>query len=209
MFAIDDRTGNVVTTVALFLIATVVLYLARGAFFILLLSLLFAYLLEPAVALIQQRSRFGRKNRTWAIVLVYLIGALLLGLLGYAFGPHVAAQIRSFNAAVPEILQGLSSGKTAADLGAKHGVSANEQQRIHDWLTSNHDFIARLFQRGAASAAYVAASAVWLLAVPVLAFFILRDGRYVAEEIVGAFGQRRDQTEVKRILRQVDAMLAK
>ena len=62
MFAIDDRTGNVVTTVALFLIAGVILYLARDAFFILLLSLLFAYLLEPAVALVQRHSRLGQEN---------------------------------------------------------------------------------------------------------------------------------------------------
>ena len=41
MFAIDDRTGNVVTTVALFLIVATVLYRARGAFFILLLFSLF------------------------------------------------------------------------------------------------------------------------------------------------------------------------
>jgi predicted PurR-regulated permease PerM len=209
MFTIDDRTGNVVTTVALFLIGAVILYLARGAFFILLLSLLFAYLLEPAVALVQRHSRLGQKNRTWAIALVYLVGTLVLGILGYAFGPHLVAQIKSFNAAMPQILQGLSSGKTAADLGAKHGLSPDEQQRIHEWLTSNHDLIARLFQRGAASAAYVAASAAWLLAVPILAFFILRDGRYVADEIVEAFGQHRDQTEVKRILHQVEEMLAK
>jgi predicted PurR-regulated permease PerM len=209
MFAIDDRTGNVVTTVALFLMAAVILYLARGAFFILLLSLLFAYLLEPAVALVERHFRLGQENRTWAIGLVYLVGTLVLSILGYAIGPHLVAQIKSFNAAVPQILQGLSSGKTAADLGARQGLSADEQQRIHGWLISNHDFIARLFQRGAASAAYVAESAAWLLAVPILAFFILRDGHYVAGEIVEAFGQRRDQSEVKRILRQVDVMLAK
>jgi predicted PurR-regulated permease PerM len=67
MFAIDDRTGNVVTTLGLFLIVAMVLYRARGAFFLLLLSLSFAYLLEPAVALAQQHSRLGRGNRTWAI----------------------------------------------------------------------------------------------------------------------------------------------
>jgi len=183
MFAIDDRTGNIVTTVALFLIAGLVLYLARGAFFILLLSLLFAYLLEPPVALVQRHVRLGSNNRTWAIALVYLIGTLVLGLLGYAFGPHLAAQVKSFNAALPQILQGLYSGTTAADLGARHGLSADEQRRIHNWLISNHDFISRLFQRGAASAAYVAARGVWLFAIPIL--------------------------EVKRILPQVDTMLAK
>lgn len=42
MLSMDDA----VTTVALFLFAAAVLYLARGAFFVLLLSLLFAYRLS-------------------------------------------------------------------------------------------------------------------------------------------------------------------
>jgi hypothetical protein len=40
VFAFDDRTGNVLTTVALFAIAAAVFYLARGVFFILLPSLM-------------------------------------------------------------------------------------------------------------------------------------------------------------------------
>jgi len=56
MFSIDDRAGNVITTVMIFLIAAAVLYLARGAFFILLLSVLFAYLLEPATTTLAARS---------------------------------------------------------------------------------------------------------------------------------------------------------
>ncbi len=64
MFAIDNRTGNVITTVALFAIAAVVLYVARGAFFILLLSVLFACLFEPAVNFVHRRSGLGQKNRT-------------------------------------------------------------------------------------------------------------------------------------------------
>jgi cytochrome c-type biogenesis protein CcmH/NrfG len=67
MFSVDDRAANVVTTVALFLIVAVIIYLARGTLFVLFLSLLFSYLLEPAVGLAQQHTRLGRKNRTWAI----------------------------------------------------------------------------------------------------------------------------------------------
>src|SRR5271169_6459296 len=162
MFAIDDRTGNVVTTVALFLIAASVLYLARGAFFVLLLSLLFAYLLEPAVAVVQQHLRQGKNSRTWAIAVVYLIGTIVLSILGYEFGPRVLAQMKSLNAALPHILQDLSSGKAATDLGTRHNLSAADQQRIHNWLAGNHDFITRVFERVAGSAAYVATSAVWL-----------------------------------------------
>ena len=206
MFRIDHRAGNVVTTVALFLVAAAVLYLARSAFFVLLLSLLFAYLLEPTVVWVQQHSRLGQNDRTRAIAQVYLIGTLLLGSLTWEFGPHLVAQVKNLNAAVPEILQGLSSGRTAADLGARHGLSAAQQQKIQDWLARNHDVITRVAQRGASSAAYVAESAVWLLAIPILAIFILRDGRPMADAFIAACGEG---TKVQRILKRVDIMLAK
>jgi predicted PurR-regulated permease PerM len=209
MLSIDDRAGNVMTTVALFVTAASILYLARGAFFILLLSLLFAYLLEPAVTFLQRHSRLGRKNRTWAIAQVYLAAFLVLGGLGYEFGPHLLGQIKNLNATLPQILRGLADGNAAAEMGARHNLSSVQQQRIHDWLAGNHDFIAHIFERGAASAAYVAASAVWLFVVPILAIFILRDGRQLADAIVNAMGRQRNKAKVNQILVQVDEMLAR
>src|SRR5215469_12030910 len=209
MFSIDDRTGNILTTVALFLLGAAVLYLARRAFLILVISLLFADLLEPAVALVQRHLRLGQNRRTWAIAVVYLIGTLMLGSLGYKFGPRLVAQIKGLNAAVPQILQDLSSGKTAADLGAKHGLSLVDQQRIHNWLAGNRGLIGHFFEHAAGSLVYVATSTVWLFAVPILAIFILRDGRPVVDEIVEAVVRGRDQTKIKRIVSQIDTMLAK
>ena len=197
------------TTVAIFVIAASTLYLARGAFFILLLSLLFAYLLEPAVTFLQRHSRLGRKNRTWAIAQVYLAAFVVLGGLGYEVGPHLITQVKSLNAGLPQILHGLSGGNAASEMGTKHSLSTVQQQRIHDWLASNHDFITHIFERGAASAAYVAASAVWLLAVPILAIFVLQDGRQLADTIVNALGRQRNKSRINRILVQVDEMLAK
>lgn len=209
MFSIDDRTGNIVTTIALFLTGAAVLYLARRAFLILVISLLFADLLEPAVALVQQRLRLGQNNRTWAIATVYLIGTLVLGSLGYEFGPHLVAQIKGLNAAVPQILQDLSTGKTAADLGARHGLTVADQQHIHDWLAGNRGFIGHFFERAAGSLAYVATSVVWLFVVPILAIFILLDGRHVVDEIIEAVAREQDQAGAKRVLSQVETMLAK
>jgi predicted PurR-regulated permease PerM len=208
MLSIDDRAGNVVTTVALFLIAAAVLYLARSAFFILLLSLLFAYVLEPLVTFTQRHTRLGRKNRTWAIAQVYLAGFALIGVIGYGLGPALVRQVKSLNAAVPQILQSLSAGKAAVDLGTKHSLSAVQQQQIHDWLARNHDFIARLFERGAASAAYIAESAIWLFVIPILAIFILRDGRQLADSVVDAVARGQDDARLKQIIAQVDSMLA-
>jgi hypothetical protein len=106
-----------------------------------------------------------------------LIGTLVLGSLGYEFGPHPAAQIKNLDTAVPEILEGLSSGRAAASLGSRHGLSAAQQLRIQDMLARHHDLIEHVFERGAASAAYVAASAIWLFAIPILAIFPLEASR--------------------------------
>ena len=208
MLSIDDRTGNIFTTVAIFLAAAAVLYLARSALFILLLSLLFAYLLEPLVTFVQQHTRLGHRNRTWAIAQVYVAGFALLAGAGYEFGPSLVRQIKSLNAAVPQILRGLSDGK-ASQLGANHGISAAQQRQIQDWLARNHEFIARLFERGAASAAYIAESAIWLFVIPILAIFILRDGRRMVDGVVAAVGRGQSQSTLKQILAQVDSMLAK
>lgn len=209
MFSLDDRAGNAVTTVALFLAAATIVYLARGAFLILLLSLLLAYLLEPLVAWVQHHSRLGKKNRAWAIAQVYLIGTLVLGSVGYEYGPHLVAQIKSLNAAVPEILGGLSSGKAPVGPGATHGLSSAQRLWIQDLLTRHHDFIVHVLERGASSAAFVAASAIWLFAIPILAIFILKDGRHMVNTFSGAVEARGDRTLVKRILQRVNTMLAK
>src|SRR5260370_3136322 len=150
MFSVDDRTGNIVTNVALFAVAAVVLYVARGAFFILLLTIFFAYLLEPVVTLVQQRSWLGHKNRTWAVAQVYLIGALLVGSLGYAFGPHLVAHMKSLNAIVPEILEGLSNGTAGATFWGGRGLGNSQQSLFQNLSAPPHDPLARGFARVAA-----------------------------------------------------------
>jgi predicted PurR-regulated permease PerM len=209
MFSIDDRAGNVLTTVALYSTAVIILYVARGAFFILLLSLLFAYLLEPAVTLVQQHSRLGHKDRTWAIAQVYLLGTLVVGGVVYAVGPHLVAQLKSLNAAMPEILAGLSGGGPSAPTNPMHGLSVAQQLRIQNWLAGHRDLIAHLFERGAAATGYIAASAIWLLSVPILAIFILRDGRRTLEGFIQDVERRRGPTLLTHVVPRVDIMLAK
>jgi predicted PurR-regulated permease PerM len=208
MFSLDDRAGNVLTTVALFAAIASVLYLARVVLFVLLLSLLFAYLLEPAVVLVQQHSWLARKNRTWAIAQVYLIGILTFGCLALASGSHLAAQTGKVKAGFLGVLDTLSTGRTGAGLGSRHFLSAAQQSWIQQLVARYHDLIVRITERSATAAAYIASRAMWLLAVPVLAIFFLLDGRQIADAVLEAVEAKGDQTRTARILRQVDGMLA-
>lgn len=93
MFSLDDRAGNVLTTVALLVVAAAIVYLARGAFFILLLSILFAYFLDPAVTWVQQHVWLATKSRAWAIAQVYIEG------LARGNGNGILGNIHGLNAA--------------------------------------------------------------------------------------------------------------
>jgi predicted PurR-regulated permease PerM len=209
MFSLDDRAGNVITTVALFAVAATILYFARGAFFIVLLSLLFAYLLDPVVTWVQQHSWLGQKNRAWAISQVYLVGAIVIGSVGYKSGPHLATQLKNLNAAVPKIIEGLSSGNGNTVLGGIHGLNAAQQVRIQAFLAGHSDLITGMVERTAASAASLASSAIWLFAIPVLAIFLLKDGRQMLDATIEGVERRGRRTSFERVLRQVDTMLGK
>jgi predicted PurR-regulated permease PerM len=81
-------------------------------------------------------------------------------------------------------------------------LNASQQLRVRQLVVRHRDFIVHALERGASSAASVAESAIWLLAIPILAIFILRDGR----QMVNAFSDRK---LVRGILQRVDTMLAK
>jgi predicted PurR-regulated permease PerM len=176
----------------------------------LLLSLLFAYLLDPAVTWLQQHARLGPKNRAWAIAQVYLVGIIVIASVGYAFGPHLAAQIRHLNSAFPKIIEGVSNGGNSNSvLESTHGLSAAQQLRVRTFLASHSDFISRVIERITASAASVAASAIWLFAIPVLAIFLLKDGRQMLDAAIEGLERQGRRTAFERIMRQIDTMLGK
>ena len=69
--------------------------------------------------------------------------------------------------------------------GLGYDLSVAQQLRLQELVTRYRDFIVHAVERGASSAAYVAASAIWLFAIPILAIFILKDGR----QMVHAFSE--------------------
>jgi len=203
MFAFDDRTGNVITTLTVFLAASAIVYFARSTFLVLLVALLLSYVLEPAVSWVERHQPFGHASRSWAIAEVYLVGTALIGGVVYKAGPGIVTQLRKFYEATVELLKGLSGGHMPG-VPAALALSVTLQDQINGWLARHHDQIIQLFERGATSAAYVAGKALWLLVAPILAIFILRYRRSMFESL-RTNAQERPPV---RVLLGVDTMLA-
>jgi len=187
MLALDDRTGNVLTTVALFAIVSGVLYAARATIVAVVLALLLAYLLEPAVAWVQRLFPRLKSGRGVAIGVVYLVMMLVAVGLGDAIEPEVARQLRRLNAALPDMLARLADQPLPAQSG-----------------TSLAGMVERLIRAATAAADHVSS----FLMAPIIAVFLLLNRSAFMEGTVDLFARGQDRTRVTRTVEHVDVMLA-
>lgn len=186
MLNLDDRTGNVLTTIGLFAAVAGTVFAARATVVVFVLALLLAYLLEPAVAWVQGLLPSQSYSRTVAIAVVYLIGALMVVGAGYAFEPAVAGQLQRLDAAVPEMRARFAD---------------------HQLLAQHSSEIVGAVERTGRTVAAAAEHAGWLLTVPVIAVFFLKNRSALIEGAVDVLARRRDRASVKRTIEQIDTML--
>jgi predicted PurR-regulated permease PerM len=187
MVELDDRTGNVLTTVALFAAVVGIAYAARTTLMVFVLAVLCAYVLEPAVAWVQGRSRRQSSSRNAAIATVYLAGLIVVGGIGFALAPAFTGQLQRLNAAVPGMLARLTD---------------------HRFLAEHASQIAAVAERAGHALGRAAAEAGWLLLAPVIAVFFLSNRAAFLERTVDLLARRRDRADVKGTVERIDAMLA-
>jgi predicted PurR-regulated permease PerM len=209
VFSLDDRTGNVVTTLIVFAVAICALYAARGVLLLLLLSVLFAYLLEPMVGFAERRVPQVKGHRSRAIAMVYLAGILVAASFVYAVSPSLVAQAKKLNATVPALLDELTSPTIQTDSASQEGPSSPHRPPIQALLIRHREFLRNLLQRVGTTMASMGAQAMWLLAVPILAIFLLNDRAQIIARLVDLAGRRGGQKLATGVVEEIDTMLAR
>ncbi|HET9834129.1 MAG TPA: AI-2E family transporter [Vicinamibacterales bacterium] len=187
MLSLDDRTGNILTTVALFAGAAVLTFAVRTTILVCVLALLFAYLLEPPVGFVQRWLPSRAPSRGIAIATVYIGAAAALAAAVYVFAPAFIRQYRE--------LQG--------DLSALANRAANVAGPAR-----GARLMTRVSERAMPLAAVAARDLAWLLWVPIVAVFLQSDRQRIFDSIVDVFARRHDRARVKSTIEHVDVMLA-
>lgn len=146
-------------------------------FFLLVLSIFFAYLIDPLVKLIRRpfkaRSIDRFMPRALAIVLAYLVVFSTLGIAIASIAPQVSQQARDFAANLPAY--GTSIQRTLQDLNRRF-----DRLRIPDEVQN------RVAEQASAIGTSITATVggsvfsfvtfvPWLIIVPILGFFFLKD----------------------------------
>jgi predicted PurR-regulated permease PerM len=178
--------------------------------FFIVLSIFFAYLIDPLVRLI--RKPFELRGiqrflpRSVAIVLAYLVVFAVLGVAISLVAPRLVEQAKEFGANLPT-------------LGAGIQRTANELSRRFERLRLPEDVQARLNEQALGvgerittavgnSVLNAATYLPWLIIIPILSFFFLKDANTIRIGVLRVFPAGRWRLRAENVMQDVNTTLA-
>jgi len=205
----DGRTANVVLTTLFIAGLCAAAYCARRIILIFIFAIFFAYLIDPVVKFLQRHSLFFRNLRGPAVVEVYVSIVILLAFVAYSFAPRVARNtVRAMDQA-PALLDRLSNGDIATDLRGKYGWTEEQESRVRFFVVKHKEEIQRLIPTIDRYLSNLAIILWWLLLVPVLAIFFLRDGEHIAEVLIRLFFPKERRPRIRAAANELHLILTR
>lgn len=199
MLSLDPKTARATWTAAILLLLMAVVYSIRGTLFLFAVALLFAYLIYPMVERIG--SRFSGKSRAPALAITYLLVLGFLAAVASVIGTRVADEARRFAQHPPDV-EGFLNRLRAAhpSLGpfvdAAHG---HAREQLGEILSAAPRYGLRIL---AASS-----NLLDIIAVPVLSFFLIKDGAVLRDGFLCLFRAGASRGGVARTLDEIHEVL--
>src|ERR1041384_93578 len=212
---------RVIVRVVILLVGLIVgswlLYQIRTVLLLLILSIFFCYLIAPIVHLIEQPGYIGRSEikmpRSIAIVVVYLaIAAVFFAVLQLVW-PPLSQQVTQLAKDLPNYSKQAQSGVTKifndANSWMKHIKFPQQWQdaiftRVGEMATS----IAEWLTASLAGALGYLPYLTWLVLIPVLSFFMLKDASSFEQNLIGLLPNERLQKRAHWLLMDISGTLA-
>lgn len=217
---LDPSSPSVRSIVRLVVITLLILFVAgslqtilnsiASLFFLIVLSVFFAYLIDPLVRVI--RRPFKDRNldklmpRSLAIVIAYLVVFIVFGIAISNFAPRVVEQAKDFGSKLPEY--GTAIRERAGELGHRFDrltIPEEVQAEINVKITELGGSIT------AAVGNFVLISVTylpWFLLVPILAFFFLKDANQFRLSVLRMFPAGRWRHRAEAVMADVNKTLA-
>ena len=205
-----------ITLVLLFIMGfvTSLLVSLTHLFFLIVLSVFFAYLIDPLVKLIRrpfkERQLEKLMPRPAAIFIAYLIVFSILGLAIASLAPRVIEQSKEFAANLPDYATSIQ--KSFSEIGTRYQYQI--PQPIQDDITAKISTM--IGDLGTFITSFVFGSLLvtiilylpWLVLVPVLAFFFLKDVNLFRVAFLRVFPSGRWRGRAEAVLSDVNKTLA-
>ncbi len=177
MLGLEPKAGRYTWTAALVVLALVLVYLLRSTLFVFTLALLFAYLLSPLVNLLDRALPMSR-TRTLALALAYIIFIGIAVLVLTQIGARVVDEAQSLTKKLPDMMARWEAPSPLASANVNN-VKAEIVQTIRGELYKRTSDILHALPGASLKFLSVASSVIYVVIVPVLAFFFIKDGELI------------------------------
>jgi predicted PurR-regulated permease PerM len=191
----DARAARYAWTVAVIVLLLVLVYRVRTTLLVFILAILFAYLVSPLVNFLDRILPTSR-TRTPALALAYVLFMAFLVIGGMQIGSRVIEQANLFIKAFPDLLAKWQQPSPDAT-PTTNSLKAEILRRIRESVSGySHDVFSALPKAGL-KVLSVAGDLIFVIVVPILSFFFLKDGRLMRNHVLSLVsdGHRRELLE--------------
>jgi len=206
VLGIDKRAARWIWTALLILLLCAIVYTIRRTLFVFIIALLFAYLLLPLVDFMDRALPMHR-SRTPALAIVYVCLVAMLILTGIEVGTTVAEQANNLVQKVsdflkPEEKRELPLPQPMRPMGQRIVSAVRQQIQQH-----SQELVASLPKAGLKIVS-LAGYLIFVIIVPILSFFFLKDGRALQKHFLEYIEDESDRMTVTEIATDLNVLLA-
>ncbi|HTC32719.1 MAG TPA: AI-2E family transporter [Bryobacteraceae bacterium] len=181
-------------------------YAVRETLAVFVIALLFAYLLAPLVGFVERITpRQVSPRIALAIVYLALVGAIVA--LALTLGSRLADEANSLATRLPALVRNPEWMQKVPLPSWLEPARASIIQKVQDELSSGGEQILPYIKGLGGQLVSGAKYALYLVLIPILAFFFLKDGATIRDEFVAAMVEERRRPMVDNILADINLLL--
>jgi predicted PurR-regulated permease PerM len=206
MLGLDPKAARATWTVILILLLCLTIYAIRETLFIFVVALLFAYLLAPLVDFIDHALP-TKSSRTLALAIVYacLVGAMVFAVI--SIGSSVAEQAQTLAQSLSDYLKPDHVRSLPLPQILKPFADAI-LEGLHRMVQENYEALLQKLPQTIMKALGAASGIIFLIIVPILSFFFLKDGRALQRSLVGMVDDALERSVLREIAKDLNVLLA-
>ena len=208
MLGVDARVARATWTVFVVLLAIGLAYLARNTVFIFILALFFAYMLQPVVTFIDRQLTNRRLPKNAVLVLAYVVFIGAIAGIGFMIGSVVSEQAASLTENLPKLIQQKDPLQSVWLPSVLEPARPRITDALREQISHLNTAAFPLIQRGVREVVSHAKVLLFIVLVPILAFFFLKDGGRIKNTVViWVASEGRNREMLDEILGDVHVLL--
>jgi len=206
MLGIDPRAARFAWTVFLVVLVIAAAYTIRETLVVFMVALLFAYLLTPLVSAVE-RFTPKRISPRVALVIVYLALTGLILALSFTLGSRIADEANNLATRLPDLLKNRNWIDQIPLPTWLEPVRAKMVDLLQNELNNGGRDILPYVKSVGGQLVSGAKYLVYIILIPILAFFFLKDGRHMREQFLAGLTEGRQRLVVDEILEDINRLL--